>query len=168
VTGAAASGKSTVCASLASSPGLLALDGDVLASGAAAVTGGRHDYPAFWRYLLDLAREVGDNGLATVYCCVCLPHQVLDNAGTSHFTGVHFLALVSDDGTVRDRVSRRRGADSAVTRLDVHVDINRKLREATVPSPHTITRLDTTVLRPDGTIAAARSWAAGILAQDPS
>jgi hypothetical protein len=101
VTGAAAAGKSTVCASLAGRPGMLSLDGDVLAGGAAAVSDGRRDYPAFWRYLLEVAREIAANGLCTAYCGVCLPEQVLANAETGYFAGVHFLALVSGETTVR-------------------------------------------------------------------
>ncbi|WP_306744348.1 hypothetical protein [Saccharothrix yanglingensis] len=59
VTGAAAAGKSTVRRTLARDPGSLALDGDVMAAGAAAVSGGRADYPAFRRSLPDIAGEVG-------------------------------------------------------------------------------------------------------------
>lgn len=113
----------------------------MLASGAAAVSGGRPDYPAFWRYLFDVAREIVDNGLCPAYCCVCLPEQVLANAEIGHFTGVHFLALVSDEATVRARIRRRRGAPSAAGRLALHVGIDAALRTATVPAPHTDRRL---------------------------
>ena len=45
----------------------------------------------------------------------------------------------------------------------MHVTINDALRTATVPAPHTITRLDTTRHTADDTVAAARAWAAEIL-----
>jgi hypothetical protein len=76
---------------------------------------------------------------------------------------VHFLALVGDETSVRVRIRRRQGAPSAVGRLALHVAINDVLRTATVSAPHTITRLDTTHLTPDDTIAAAGAWAADIL-----
>ena len=93
VTGAAGTGKSTVCTGLAGLDGLLALDGDVLAHGAASVADGRSDYEAFWSYLLQISREVHCNGLVPAFACVCLPDQVLGSAEMSRVSAVHFLAL---------------------------------------------------------------------------
>jgi hypothetical protein len=160
VTGAAAAGKSTVCAALARLPGMLALDGDVLAAGAAAVADGRRDYAAFWAYLLELAREVQDNGLIPAYACVCLPEQVLANPAVGHFAAVHFLVLTCDG--VAERIAGRRGAPSAVARTAVHVELDAVLRRAVVPAPHTLTVLDTTGSAPAGTVAAAVRWAEGV------
>ena len=95
VTGAAGAGKSTVGTALAAEPGLLVLDGDVLASGASAVAGGARDYAGFWRYLLAIAAEVHRNGLVPVFACICLPDQVI---GAGPEGPVHFLALVERTG----------------------------------------------------------------------
>jgi hypothetical protein len=59
-------------------------------------------------------------------------------------------------------VRQRQGAGPAASRLAVHVAIEDALRKATVPAPHTITRLDTTRLSPGDTTAAAMAWAADI------
>ena len=61
ITGAAATGKSTIGDHLRARPDLLVLDGDVLGRGAAATASGRRDYVAFWRFVLSIAREVRGN-----------------------------------------------------------------------------------------------------------
>ena len=157
ITGAAAAGKSTVCAALAGTAGLLALDGDVLAAGAAAAE--RQDYPSFWRWLLQLAREVQDNGLVTAYCGVGLPEQVLGHPEVDCFAGIHFLALVSGPETVRARIEARRDSGASRHRLDLHLRIDETLRQVRVPAPHSITVLDTSRLSPVETVTEALSWA---------
>lgn len=77
ITGAAATGKSTIGDHLRERPELLVIDGDVLGRGAAATAEGRRDYLGFWRYVLALCGEVRSNGLVPVVPCICLPEQVL-------------------------------------------------------------------------------------------
>lgn len=123
----------------------------------AVTTGGK----PWWRACCGVS--TADTSRPPPGCCVCLPEQVLANAGTGHFTGVHFLALVSDETTLRARIRHRQGAQSAVDHIHVHVAINDALRTATVPAPHTITRVDTTRRTRGDAIAAAGAWAAEIL-----
>ena len=70
VTGAAATGTSTVGARLRTDRGLPVIDGDVLGSGAAAVADGNRDYVAFWRYVLAIRCEVRSNGVVPVVPCI--------------------------------------------------------------------------------------------------
>jgi hypothetical protein len=160
VTGAAASGKSTIGAALAELPDLLALDGDVLASGAAAVSGGRRDYPAFWRYLLHVAEEVHNNGLVPAYCCICLPDQVLGTPAVRGFSGVHFLALVCGEDELRRRILTRVGTDTSPANIDFHLAFNRELSHVTVEAPHSLTIVDTTGRTARQTVDVACRWAA--------
>jgi hypothetical protein len=158
VTGAAGTGKSTVCAGLAGLDGLLALDGDVLARGAAAVADGRGDYDAFWSYLLQIARDVHSNGLIPVFACVCLPDQVLGSAEMSRVAAVHFLVLGCQESDLRRRIQTRVGATAAAARVDFHLDLNRRLQTASVAAPNTLDRHDTTSETPEQTVGAARAW----------
>jgi hypothetical protein len=157
VTGAAATGKSTVGDHLRGRPGLLVIDGDVLGSGAAATAEGRRDYVAFWRYVLAIGREVRGNGLVPVVPCICLPDQVL--AATIDEV-VHFLALVSTPETVLARIEGRTHV-SAVPSPETHVDLDRRLREVTsVPPPHTWTTYDVSAGGVRQTLEAAEAWVA--------
>ncbi|HEX4726209.1 MAG TPA: hypothetical protein VH298_00330 [Jatrophihabitans sp.] len=158
ITGAAGAGKSTVGTALAEEPGLLVLDGDVLAVGAAAVAGGARDYTGFWRYLLAIAAEVHRNGLVPVFSCICLPDQVVAARPDGP---VHFLALISGPATVRRRICDRSVAEPAVD-LEFHASFDATLRGCSTVRPHTFTLLDTTEQRPAATIAAAREWARGV------
>ncbi|MFC7359013.1 hypothetical protein [Nocardioides astragali] len=156
ITGAAATGKSTIGDHLRGRPGLLVVDGDVLGRGAAATAYGRRDYVGFWRFVLAVCGEVRSNGLVPVVPCICLPDQVLA-AVTDEV--VHFLALVSDDQTVRRRIAERRGV-SDVPSPETHVQFDRTLRGVTyVPEPHTWASLDVSVVDLAGTVERGAAWA---------
>ena len=156
VTGAAATGKSTIGDHLRGRTGLVVVDGDVLGRGAAATSTGRRDYVEFWRFALAICREIRGNGLVPVVPCICLPDQVL--AAVSDEI-VHFLALLSDPDTVRGRIARRRGF-SAVPSPDSHVDFDHRLgQELAVPPPHTWTTYDVTVGDVGQTLDAGATWA---------
>lgn len=158
VTGAAGSGKSTVCAALAGLPGFVFLDGDVLAAGASAVDGSRRDYEAFWHHVLAVAAEVAANDLIPVIGCICLPAQVLASSNTGLFTRIGFLALVQEPAGVERRLAHRLGEVSARQDLGLHQRINDELARTEVPSPHVLHVLDTTAGSVDETVAEARHW----------
>lgn len=156
ITGAAATGKSTVGDHLRGRPGLVVLDGDVLGRGAAATAYGRRDYVEFWRFALAVCREVRTNGLVPVVPCICLPAQVLAAVDDEV---VHVLALLSDPGTVRLRIAARTGV-SDVPSPGSHVELDARLRAvASVPAPHTWTTHDVTTGDVRSTVTAGAAWA---------
>lgn len=159
ITGAAGAGKSTLGAALAGDPRLLVLDGDVLAAGAAAVSDGARDYVGFWRYLLTIGDQVHRNGLVPVFACICLPAQVL-SADPSE--PVHFLALVSDAGTVRCRIERRTGGKPAID-VGFHQSFDGQLAGCSVDPPHTLTLLNTVDRSVAETVRAGRDWVTAVL-----
>lgn len=154
ITGAAATGKSTIGDHLRRRPELLVIDGDVLGRGAAATAEGRRDYVAFWRYVLSLCAEVRSNGLTPVVPCICLPDQVLAAANGEV---VHFLGLVSGPSTIRQRIADRRGV-SEVPSPETHVQFDSTLRGVAVPPPHTWERHDVARTGLDETLTAASAW----------
>ena len=164
VTGVPASGKSLVCAALSATPGVLALDGDTLASGAHAVADGRRDYLAFWAYLWQLGLEIQDNGLIPVLCGVALPEQVLTTRMEASVP-VHFLALTADEATIRARIIGRPGSRKGID-VDRHVALNEELRQSRIRAPDTLTVLDTTSWDREATVAAAQEWCAAFAAPD--
>jgi hypothetical protein len=139
------------------------LDGDVLAAGASAVAEGRRDYPAFWRYLLDVGREVHLNGLVPVYCCICLPEQVLDGSNLDRVSAVHFPVLLCDEDDLRARILDRVGGQASVANLSFHLQFNRDLERVTVPAPHSLTALTTSGQSPAQTVDHAARWARTVL-----
>lgn len=156
ITGAAATGKSTIGDHLRGRDGLVVLDGDVLGRGAAATAYGRRDYVAFWRFALAVCREVRTSGLVPVVPCICLPEQVLAAVDDEV---VHVLALLSEPATVRRRIAARTGT-SDVPSPESHVELDRRLRDvASVPAPHTWTTHDVTVGDVRSTVAAGVGWA---------
>ena len=157
ITGAAATGKSTIGDHLRGRSGLVVLDGDVLGRGAAATAHGHRDYVGFWRYVLAVCREVRTNNIVPVVPCICLPDQVLAAVDDEV---VHFLALLSEPGLVRRRIDGRRGM-SDVPSPEFHVDFDRRLHSVTtVPGPHTWTTYDVTAGDLRRTREAGAAWAA--------
>lgn len=160
VTGAAAAGKSTACGAIARAvPGVLALDADVVARGAAATTREPQDYPAFWAHLAAIGREVQENGLTVAWCGICLPEQ-LPEAGSAGFARIELLVLTCDDAVLRARLSARPGGADVASRADRHVALNARLRTARDREGLRVQHVDTTQLDPAGTAAAATAWAA--------
>lgn len=160
VTGAAAAGKSTACAAIAREvPGVLALDADVLARGAAATAREPQDYPAFWAHLAAIGREVQENGLTVAWCGICLPEQ-LPEATSAGFARVELLVLTCDDAVLRARLAARPGGADVASRADRHVALNTRLRTTRDRDGLHVHHVDTTHLDPAGTAAAATAWAA--------
>jgi len=160
ITGAAATGKSTLGNHLRGGDGLVVIDGDVLGRGASATAEGRRDYVGFWRYVLAICGEVRTNGLVPVVPCICLPEQVLAAVDDEV---VHFLALLSEPGTVRRRIAARAHV-SDVPSPESHVELDRRLRGvADVPAPHTWTTQDVTAGDVRSAQEAGAAWAAHVL-----
>jgi hypothetical protein len=110
VTGTSGIGKSTLSARLAGTvPGAIVLDADLFAEDLASVTPPNHDYPAFWRSMMRLAHELGQNGAdAIVYFATMLPDQVLVNHDVlSYFAAARFLCLTCSPDALTARLTRR-------------------------------------------------------------
>ena len=132
VAGAGGSGKSTLCRRLAGSiDGVVVLDADVFAEDLVSVVSPSRDYPSFWRSLMQFAHEISQNGSVVAYFGVTLPEQVHANRyEMSYFSAVHFLGLVCEESDLRSRILLRPGGDAASRRVDLHLELNRRLRDA--------------------------------------
>jgi hypothetical protein len=137
VTGTCGIGKSTVCARLAGTvPGAIVLDADLFAEDFVSVSGPNEDYPAYWRSMLRLAHELGQNGASAItYFATMLPEQVLVNDDVlGYFAGVRFLCLTCAPATLAGRLAGREPdvQPSAVTRW---VAFDAALAEAAAGTP---------------------------------
>jgi len=165
ITGAAGTGKSTIRQRLAvHCPDVVALDVDNFDQFASVISP-RHDYDEFWVSLMTIAHEIGQAGRPVVYCGVMLPEQVLANDDlVDLFSTVRFLALVCDDATLRDRITRRADRTPVVERIDVHLELNRKIRDA--GAHDAVTLLDADAPR-DDIEAAVANWIRSVLSSSP-
>jgi predicted ABC-type ATPase len=159
VAGAGGTGKSTQCQRLAGTVGgTVVIDADILSEDILAVVSPNHDYPAFWRTLMRLAHEIAQNGVAVAYFGITFPEQILANEDLlAYFHGVHILGLVCDEADLRQRIQARSGGHAAASRIDLHLDLNRRLRSAAAGSRLGLTLLDAS--RPaDEVEADVRAW----------
>lgn len=137
VTGTVGIGKSTLCARLAGTiPGAVVLDADVLAEDLISVVPPNPDYAAFWRSMMRLAHELGQNNVVVAYFSTMLPEQVLANSDVlDFFDSVHFLCLTCTPDVLRARLTRREGTDVASARIEMWLDFNRALAAAASDLP---------------------------------
>ena len=163
VTGSCGTGKSTLCQRLAGTiSGLVALDSDLFSQDVASVISPRHDYPSFWRFLMQLAHAIAQNGLAIAYFGVMAPEQVLSNhEAVSLFSSVHFLGLVCDEDVLQHRVKGRDRPTDAHKIFEVYPQINAALRDQRNRTPN-LTTLDAS--RPiDDVEADVRQWVHSVM-----
>jgi gluconate kinase len=136
VTGAAGTGKSSLCARLAGTiPGAVLLDTDIFALDMVSVVPPNDDYQAFWRSMIRLGHELAQNEVVVVYFSTMLPEQLLANSDElSYFESVDFLALNCDQKELRARIVKRDG-DRAGERVRVWADFNDALLEVAEQLP---------------------------------
>lgn len=162
VTGAAATGKSSICDALSAEPGVLALDVDTLALGAAAVANDTRDYVGFWRYLFHIAADVIDNGITPAFCGICLPEQALAALPGDRSITLRFLALLAEADDLERRIVRR-GRPHGEEAIARQQQIDERLRSEQVPSPHSLDTIEVTDRAPDDLRDAAQRWARSIV-----
>ena len=162
IAGAGGSGKSTLCSRLAGSiDDVVAIDADVFSKDLISVVSPNRDYPSFWRSLMQFAHEISQNGVIVAYLGVTLPEQVLANRfSMSYFSAVHFLGLVCDESDLRSRILSRAGGEAAGRRVDLHLEINRRLRDAAAATAGMIL-VDGSQPR-DVVEHEVRAWVAGV------
>lgn len=158
ITGAAATGKSTIASALAGVvPRAALIDGDVISAGAVAVSGAQRDYPAYWRYVLRLCHELAANGLTPVVCQMALPDQLEANAEHGWFTSVEYLALTCAATELPRRIHDRPGAGGERQRVAFHLDFDATLRRLAA-SRADVTALDVTALDRARLLEAVQAW----------
>ena len=164
-------GKSTICSRIAGTvPGAVLLDADIFGYQHVKVHGPEPDYVAFWRWMIEVAHEMAQNGLVVTYFSVMLPDQILANKDAlEYFDSVHFLYLRAPDDVLRGRIARQAGTIAERGDLDAYLDklaaewnpFNRVLDAAAMGTPRT-TVVDAT--RPTSEVEhEVRAWIAGHL-----
>lgn len=135
VVGPVGAGKSTICQRLAGTiDRAVLLDGDIFSYDIASIVPPNEDFEGFWRFLIRLAHEIGQNHLAVVYFSVMRPAQVLVHTDLHNlFSGVHFLGLRCTEATMRARIARRNGVPEDRD-LSSYLSLNDELSAAAVPN----------------------------------
>jgi 2-phosphoglycerate kinase len=103
LTGASGTGKSTLCFELVSRlrRECVVLETDIIWGVTPIPT---DSYQNMW---LRLAKNIGQTGSPVVLCGTVLPEWVESCVERRYFSDLHFLALVCDDETLRDRLLQR-------------------------------------------------------------
>jgi hypothetical protein len=159
VTGASATGKTTVCLALQSSlPECVVLECDVLWRPEFADP--ENDYRAFRDVWLRLAKNIGQAGRPVVLCGSAIPAQYEPCPERRYFSVIHYLALVCDDAELVHRLEARpgwRGSSDPAT-VENMLGFNRWLKENAQTTQPPMTLLDTTWLAIDESARRTGNW----------
>lgn len=164
ITGAAATGKSTLATQLAGDiEGATFVDGDVIAEGASAVADGRRDYDAYWAHVLRLCHEIAASRSVPIVCGIGLPEQLENNPEAGWFRSIRYLALVCHERELEDRMRARSGAGSEAKRVEFHIGFNERVRDL-ASTRSDVERLDVTRLDSVEVVAAGKRWVENLVA----
>jgi AAA domain len=107
ITGASGAGKTTVCRAL--TPRMrnrfVVLESDILWG--PVPTSAEDDYRSYRNVWLRLAKNIGQAGLPVILCGTALPDQFETCPERPYFSTLHYLALVSDEATLKERLRQR-------------------------------------------------------------
>jgi hypothetical protein len=152
ITGASGAGKTRVGSDLpAALPECVVLDQDITLAGL--------PWEQHRRNWLRVAANIHQGNRSVVFVATQLPehYELLPERGW--FSEIHYLALVSDDDKLAERLRQRPGWRGATAeRIEEMQDFNRWLKanaDATTPP---MTLLDTSDARPSETVAAIATW----------
>jgi hypothetical protein len=145
---------------------VVALEGDLLWS--LLTNPGEAGHPDFNDTWLRLAKNINQSGrpCALFSAGAVIPHDIEHRVERRYFSAVHYLALVADDQTLRDRLLqrpawRRTASEGFIAR---QIDFSHWLRTSQEAADYGITVLDTTGASVSETAAEIEKWFESCLA----
>jgi hypothetical protein len=162
ITGASGAGKSSVSGLLPSLlPECVVLDGDLLWRDEfrAEEDSKRSGFHDLW---LHVAKAINQSGRPVLLCCTVFPSKLEDLPQRRYFSDLFYLALVSDDRTLEDRLRTRpdwrfHHTDRAEFTRRM-VGFNRWLRDNAATTEPPMDILDTSALTTDEVAMRTAGW----------
>lgn len=167
VTGASATGKSTVCLALPQAVAeCVALDCDILwRTEFADPRDGYRDFRNVW---LRLAKNIGQSGRPVVLCGSAVPEQYEACPERRYFTAIYYLALVCEDDELVRRLTARPGwRDSSQSGfIERMLAFNQWFRSHASTTQPQIAVMDTTRSTVEQTVDRVAGWVRDFLLED--
>ena len=158
VAGASGVGKSTLCKELFRNESrYIVLESDILWNKIYE----EDNYRAYRRMQLRLCANIAQIGLPVVLCGCAVPGQFEGLNERELFTRIYYLAIVSDDDTLEQKLKKGRGIHNQAW-IASSLDFNRWLKENGEADGMAL--LDNTYLTPQEGAQAADEWICGMLA----
>ena len=158
LTGASSTGKSTLGLSLVRLPEIVALEVDIFWRQEFATP--ENDYYDFRNLCLRVAKNIQQNGKPVLLCGSSTPGQYEKCVQARYFSRIHYLALVCDDGVLRQRLAarpawREAGTPEFIQRM---VAFNQWFKDNNNYPNYDLTLLDTTRLSIIESVEYVRNW----------
>jgi hypothetical protein len=159
ITGASGTGKSTVALKLVTDQSaVVCLDSDILwRDEFSKPDNDFRDYRNLW---LRMAKNIAQNGRPVVLFGSATPGQFEQCAESRYFSGIHYLALVCDEGELTRRLRARpvwRNSGSEAV-LEGMTKFNQWLIDNAAKSVPPMSLLDTSELSLDESVDATKKW----------
>lgn len=159
LTGASASGKSTICLELtAETSECVNLECDIFWR--AEFDTPEDNYRGFRNLCLRVAKNIGQSGRPVLLCGSAIPEQYESCPERRYFTQTHYLALVSTEEELIQRLQNRPSwrDSSAPGFIEKMLEFNRWLTENALSTQPPMTVLDTTHLSVGQTVERVADW----------
>jgi hypothetical protein len=115
------------------------------------------DYRNYRELWLRLCSNISQIGMPVVLCGCAVPKQFEMCNGRRSFSSIYYLAVVSDDDVLEERMRRGRGV-TAESWIKSSLDFNRWLKEHANETIPKIKLLDNTKLSPEEGAKVAEAW----------
>jgi len=112
------------------------------------------NYRELW---LKLCNNISQIGMPVVLCGCAVPKQFELCKGRSGFSSIYYLAVVSDENVLEERMCRGRGVTDA-NWIKSSIDFNKWLKDNADKTTPTIKLLDNSKLTPYETAELADAW----------
>jgi len=161
ISGASGVGKSTLCKELFRRESrYIVLESDILWNDIYNTP--EDDYRAYRRVQLRLCANIAQAGLPVALCGCAVPKQFESLPERKLFTQIHYLAVVSDDDALEQKLKKGRGIHDKAW-IASSLDFNRWLKEN--GEANGMVPLNNTYLTPQEGAQAADEWICGMLAE---
>lgn len=155
VTGASCAGKSSICEVLfRNESDYIVLESDILWNKVHDTPG--DGYRAYREMWMRVCRNISQIGMPVVLCGCAIPEQFEPLDERESFASVHYLAVVYEDDTLKERLAARRVSDE--NWINSSREFNTWLKEHAAKTNPPISLLDTTKLTPHGAAAVVDRW----------
>lgn len=115
------------------------------------------DYRNYRELWLRLCSNISQIGMPVVLCGCAVPKQFEECKGRSCFTSIYYLAIVSDDDVLEERMRCGRGVTDN-NWINSSIDFNRWLKDNANKTTPNIKLLNSSKLTPEETAKVADAW----------
>lgn len=155
ITGASGVGKSTVSRELFKrNSKIITMESDILWNN--AFNSPENDYREYRELWLRMCKNISQGGKPVLLCGCSVPKQFENCVERRYFTDIHYIAIVSDDAVLSERLKKRNWVNNQY--IENSISFNRWIKDNARNTKPNMTVLDNTNLTVEETFEQVSKW----------